>query len=149
LGKRFVAALIQKFFDVSWDFWQHRNHFLHKPDAMARALLIRQMDVHISEQHHRGMEDSPQRCSYLFNGDIQKLLNKSIRAKLLWLEAVSHSCMRKKVGDNDFDKTTDTDIQLIEKVRAIRLLSARTKQSDEPELRTKSEQKKKRLLAVQ
>eukprot|EP00957_Ditylum_brightwellii_P128819 9826298-Ditylum_brightwellii.AAC.1 len=82
---------------------------------MACALLIRQMDVHISEQYHRGIEDLPQCCSYLFNGDIQKLLNKSIRAKLLWLEAVSHSHMRKKVGDNDFNKSTDADIQLIEK----------------------------------
>eukprot|EP00957_Ditylum_brightwellii_P071629 5445486-Ditylum_brightwellii.AAC.1 len=57
--------------------------------------------------------------------------------------------MRKKVGGNDFNKSTDADIELIEKVRASRLLSARTKQSDEPELRTKSEQKKKQLLAVQ
>eukprot|EP00957_Ditylum_brightwellii_P086959 6619194-Ditylum_brightwellii.AAC.1 len=61
VGKHFVAALIQNFFDVSWDFWQHRNHFLHKPDVMDRALLIRQMDVHISEQHHCGMENLPQR----------------------------------------------------------------------------------------
>eukprot|EP00957_Ditylum_brightwellii_P148437 11301042-Ditylum_brightwellii.AAC.1 len=77
-----MAALIQNFFGVSWDFWQYRNHFLHKPDAMAHVLLIRQMDAHISEQYHRGIEDLPQHCNYLFNGDIQKLLNKSIRAKL-------------------------------------------------------------------
>eukprot|EP00957_Ditylum_brightwellii_P148438 11301042-Ditylum_brightwellii.AAC.2 len=57
--------------------------------------------------------------------------------------------MCKKVGDNDFDKSTDADIQLIEKVQASGLLSARTKQADEPELRTKSEQKKKHFLAVQ
>eukprot|EP00957_Ditylum_brightwellii_P025986 1964610-Ditylum_brightwellii.AAC.1 len=47
-GKSFVSSLIKKLCDDSWDFWQHCNHYLHRPDTIARVLLIWQLSSHIA-----------------------------------------------------------------------------------------------------
>eukprot|EP00957_Ditylum_brightwellii_P129284 9862100-Ditylum_brightwellii.AAC.1 len=52
-GKRFEPSLIKTLFDVSWDFWQHRNNYLHRPDIMARVLVIRQLSSHTAAQYER------------------------------------------------------------------------------------------------
>ena len=34
-GQPWVATLIQKIWDISWDQWQHRNGILHRGDKLA------------------------------------------------------------------------------------------------------------------
>eukprot|EP00957_Ditylum_brightwellii_P028461 2149070-Ditylum_brightwellii.AAC.1 len=58
-GHQFIAALIQKLWDMSWDFWQHRNHHMACGEGEAHNALLLKLHTKIAHHHRIGRRGLP------------------------------------------------------------------------------------------
>jgi hypothetical protein len=56
VGKCWLAAIIEKLWDVAWNTWEHQNHVLHKEQE---ALLCQQEDAAILAEFAMGFAQFP------------------------------------------------------------------------------------------
>jgi hypothetical protein len=84
-GLRWMVAIISKLWDIAWDLWEQRNGFLH--DSAYREILhgMANVDAEIRYQFQQGSKNLPRRTQYLFEGDVEELLQTSIRSRQQWL----------------------------------------------------------------
>ena len=87
-GKRWVAALIKKMWQVSWDMWRFCNGVTHSqsPSHTTNSSFLLTSTI-IAEKNH-GHRLLPPKCSYLFQSPLHTLLNISINNKKLWVATV-------------------------------------------------------------
>lgn len=115
-GRQWMASLIRKLWDVSWDLWNHRNHILHSADGPAKALLIERINQRIMYHRERGMRGLPLRCHFLFRDNIDRLLQRPIRSRVAWLAAVSSARKLNVCKARNQHLQDDPDDQLLQQV---------------------------------
>jgi hypothetical protein len=81
-GKRWVAALIRKMWDVTWNQWEHRNHILHDNED---SILIRQQLEEIQEQFALGSDSVTEEARILFQPGEQAVKEYRVEARAAWL----------------------------------------------------------------
>jgi hypothetical protein len=87
-GRRWVVELIQKFFDVAWDLWEHHNGIKHHKDNQETLNNMTEVNSETREHFRQGPGSMPQRVQYLFAGSVEDLLMSFIHHRLKWFETV-------------------------------------------------------------
>jgi hypothetical protein len=84
-GRRWMASLIQKLWDISWDLWEHPIGIVH--DCKNEAILYNMtaVDQEIRTQFHRGPHGLHSRDQHLFAGTLQDILGASVFYRQRWL----------------------------------------------------------------
>jgi hypothetical protein len=83
-GRRWMASLIQKLWDISWDLWEHRIGIVH--DHKNEAILyMTAVDQEIRTQFHRSPHGLHSWDQQLFAGTLQDILGASIFYRQRWL----------------------------------------------------------------
>ena len=93
LGARWLAALIQKLWDVAWDQWQHRNHVLHDVNEGALAL---QRQSEIKEQFQLGRGSLSGEAWRLFLPGVAAVLKYNVALQEAWLNRVKSTRAREE-----------------------------------------------------
>jgi hypothetical protein len=83
-GLRWLANLIRKLFDVSWDLWQHRNSVLHDK---ADGLRIRELRQQVKDELRTGPGRS-QRLKLLFKTRQETIMKRTDTQLEAWLYQV-------------------------------------------------------------
>jgi hypothetical protein len=147
-GVRFIAELIQKMFDTSWDFWHHRNHYLKRGDADEQVNLLPKLDSRIAHHYLLGSDDLPIRCQFLYHQSLSSILSSPLHYCLSWLQTVTTSRLRLRLMSPTFSAPDDEDLTLVDKIVNSRLMNRRKVTKKEPTLRTRVEPTGKTLLTV-
>ena len=82
LGQRWLSALIQKLWDVSWDQWQYRNKVLHDCDE---GMLALQRQAGIREQFQLGRASLTTEVQRLFLFGLEVILAYKAELQEAWL----------------------------------------------------------------
>jgi hypothetical protein len=88
-GLRWTVAIIKKLWDVAWDLWEQRNGFLHDRENQETLHNMVNIDAEIRFQFRQGHRNLPRRVRYLFEGDVEDLLNTSIHSRQQWLASIT------------------------------------------------------------
>ena len=88
-GKIWISLLIRKLWDVSWDFWNFRNHALHATDGPRKLNITELINNRVTCNLKKGSIGLPTRCHLLFHTSIQTLLTRPIRQHLSWIAATT------------------------------------------------------------
>jgi len=86
-GRRWVTALIQKFWDIAWDLWEHRNGVLHEKEN----LVTESLGLHLNRRVTRVFLALCSRAlratdRHLVQLPLSKLLERNANYKTQWLE---------------------------------------------------------------
>lgn len=86
-GKRWVSALIKKFWDTAWDLLEHRNGVLHEKEN----LVTRSIGLHLNQRVTRVYLNLCSRSlwstdRHLSQFPLSKLLVRNVNYKIQWLE---------------------------------------------------------------
>ena len=81
-GRRWLAALITKFWQVAWDLWEHRNGILTAKDNGQLALLLKQ---DITLEYSKGFQQLPPDLRRLARVPIAQVLKRSLKQQKEWL----------------------------------------------------------------
>jgi hypothetical protein len=90
-GKRWLAAIIRKLWDVAWDLWEHRNGILHDCDT---NLAEQQLNSEVAIEYELGPQTVTREARQLFWPRLTKLLLGPPAAKRAWLIRVRNSRIR-------------------------------------------------------
>jgi hypothetical protein len=82
---RWASSLVLRLLQISWDFWDHRNHILHGTEV---SLADFEMDSRIQVLHSQGISGVPPHCHSLFRIPLQHLLRHPRPFKMDWLTVV-------------------------------------------------------------
>jgi hypothetical protein len=83
-GKRWVSALIRKFWEIAWDLWELRNNIAHKTNHLA---LLSEIDQRIQEALESGSPTPT--LNSLFSTKQQDILQHATLAyKQAWLRHI-------------------------------------------------------------
>ena len=105
-GKRWVAALIQKLWDVAWDQWENRNEALHDTPMAADLSGAVSLNRAISAECQLGIGDLPFKVGQTFPYDINNFLQQPLIERKCWLVLVRTA--REVMHDNRIqDEFTD------------------------------------------
>ena len=105
-GKRWVAALIQKLWGVSWDQWENRNEALHHNPMAADLSGAVSLNRAISAECHLGSGALPFKVGQTFPDDINNFLQQPLIERKHWLILVRNA--REVMNDNRIvDESTD------------------------------------------
>jgi hypothetical protein len=88
-GLRWTVAIIKKLWDVAWDLWEQRNGFLHARENQEVLHDMVNVDAEIRFQFQRGRQTLSRRSRYLFDGEVEELLQTSIHTRQQWLASVT------------------------------------------------------------
>jgi hypothetical protein len=88
-GLRWTVAIIKKLWDVAWDLWEQRNGFLHDRAYQETLHNMAGIDAEIRFQFRQGHTHLPKRVQYLFEGNVEDLLNTSVLHRQQWLASIS------------------------------------------------------------
>jgi hypothetical protein len=83
--RRWIIALIQKLWDVSWDMWSHRNGLLHDRNTGSKAILL-QNTIQDLMRSPLNSVSLPNR--YLLRQDLNRLLSASQSYQSSWIARV-------------------------------------------------------------
>jgi hypothetical protein len=90
-GKRWLASIIQKLWDVAWDLWDHRNRILHDTDT---NLAAQQQRREIEEEYSRGNSTVTQEAKRLFRPGLAQLLALPPAGMQAWLIRIRSARLR-------------------------------------------------------
>ena len=134
-GKIWISLLIRKLWDVSWDFWNFRNHALHATDGPRKLNITELINNRVTCNLKKGSIGLPTRCHLLFHTSIQTLLTRPIRQHLSWIAATTitrlwlqhHAPMR---------RIPDIDEPLLGRITMGRLIPTLLQIAKDPQIRT-------------
>jgi hypothetical protein len=93
--RRWTTSLIQKLWDTSWDFWEHRNGILHD---IGTGDLVKRMDADIQHQFALGSRGVLASAVPLFAQGMESVLQSPLAVKQVWLKRVI--CGRERFRDS-------------------------------------------------
>jgi hypothetical protein len=88
-GLRWTVAIIKKLWDVAWDLWEQRNGFLHDRAYQETLHNMAGIDAEIRFQFQQGHTHLPKRLQYIFEGNVEDLLNTSVLHWQQWLASIT------------------------------------------------------------
>ena len=97
-GERWVAEVIKRLWDISWDLWQDRNDLLHKTSRKDILSGVATLDAAIIEECQLGNEGLPRIVRDTFPIDIEELLQAPLIHKKSWFVLVRTA--RELIHDN-------------------------------------------------
>ena len=86
-GRRWVEALIEKLWEISWTMWDHRNKVLYDND-MHEELGDNELGNMVRVEYDKGGRDLAPRMKYLLSIDLTEVLEYSVSRKKRWLRSV-------------------------------------------------------------
>ena len=87
-GERWMASLIRKLWDTTWDIWNTRNNIIHSADGPTKTSILRKINAIIEYHHDRGLIVFPERCRFLFNTSLYSILAHLFRQRLSQMAAI-------------------------------------------------------------
>jgi hypothetical protein len=84
-GKRWLQALIQKLWDVSWDLWQYRNDIVHKKDL---SIEDKEVNSDIEFEFSLGHQGLRGRALRHFRLGLRSVLRMSLSDRKVWLRTI-------------------------------------------------------------
>ena len=81
-GERWVAALIQKLWDIAWYLWDHRNKVLHDSEI---SLVKQQREQEVMDQFAAGSHSVTAEARALFQQGVTAVLALPPEAEQAWL----------------------------------------------------------------
>jgi hypothetical protein len=84
-GKRWLAALITKLWQVAWDMWEHRNGILHNQQQGQLAQTLRRQ---IELEYSKGFQQLPSDLRRTTQLTMAQVLSKPLRYQQAWLGRV-------------------------------------------------------------
>jgi len=87
-GRRWVAELIKKVWNVSWDMWAHRNGILHDSPTAHQDIIETKVNNSIYELYARAMQALPRDAIGLFRKPKEHILQLALPAKQQWVDSV-------------------------------------------------------------
>jgi len=83
-GQRWLISVIKKMWDVSWDFWNHRNGVMHNK-AQLSASDISQLDRSVTNAYQDLVQHPSRNTRPLIFLPLRNILSKDARYKSVWL----------------------------------------------------------------
>ena len=87
-GERWVAEIIKKLWNISWDLWQDRNDILHSTPREAILSGMASLDKAILEEIQLGKEGLPKKVQDIFPNESEVLLESTLIQKKSWFVLV-------------------------------------------------------------
>ena len=87
-GQRWLTALIQKLWAISWDMWRFHNGILHSNSTNTPTNFTFLLSSAILHEINHGHRLLPPSCTYLFSRSSSSLLKGTINSQKLWLATV-------------------------------------------------------------
>ncbi len=95
-SRRWVAELIKKLWNMSWDMWAHRNGILHQSPVARQDILEKQANDQIHALYEGGMQALPRDAIGLLRKPKEHLLQLPLTTKQQWIELVKTAINRKQ-----------------------------------------------------
>ena len=83
-----MTRLQRRIWEIAWQMWRHRNEFLHNDGTTIHFQETAAMNREIRNEYEIGGNDLPAKYQYLFHGDVEELIQRSIHLKQDWLRSV-------------------------------------------------------------
>jgi len=90
-SKCWVAELIKKLWNVSWDMWAHQNGILHQSPVARQDILEKQVNDQIRAIYEGGMQALPRDAIGLLWKPKEQTLQLPLTTKQQWLESVTNA----------------------------------------------------------
>ena len=81
-GKRWLAALIKKLWQVAWDLWEHRNGILQQAKD---GMIAQQLQSSITEEYEQGFQGLPSDLRHLTLKPLEEILKGTLQDQQEWL----------------------------------------------------------------
>jgi len=81
-GRRWLAALITKLWQVAWDMWEHRNGILTDQEQGQLAQLLKR---EIQQEYSRGFQSLPSDLRRSTQIPMEQLLERPLKQQQTWL----------------------------------------------------------------
>ena len=81
-GRRWLAALIKKLWQVAWDMWEHRNGIIHDKEQGQLALILKR-DIQL--EYSKGFSNLPSDLRQAARLPIDQVLKWSLKQQQNWL----------------------------------------------------------------
>ena len=87
-GKRWIAALIRKMWEVIWAVWRYRNELVHDQTNSPIKRITTLLNIAMLKELQYGLQGLPQKYAYLFQKKYSEVLKTSINKKKQWVLTV-------------------------------------------------------------
>jgi hypothetical protein len=87
-SRQWATALILKLFNVAWDQWEHRNHFLHEVENKFDQEEALQVDNQIRQEFVTGSRLLAPGDRGLFKAGLKRILARPLDLKISWIQHV-------------------------------------------------------------
>ena len=87
-GRRWVAELIKKLWNTSWDMWMFRNHQIKSGQDEEATRLLLMLDRHILHLLSQGTQYVPKALLPLLQCPPHHILRRPVEAKLAWVDKI-------------------------------------------------------------
>ena len=87
-GKRWIAALIKKMWEVIWAIWRYRNEIVHDQTNTPIRKITTLLNIAMLKELQYGLQGLPSKYAYLFKKKISEVLKTSINQKKQWVLTV-------------------------------------------------------------
>jgi hypothetical protein len=85
LGRRWIAAVIRKMWDIAWDLWEHRNQVLHDRE---NSLLSTSTNQHIREELRLGVRTLTAAARAVFQANRGSILAAPLDVRVAWVARI-------------------------------------------------------------
>ena len=90
-GERWLAAVIQKVWDVAWDLWEHRNSIVHAKDSSAQLMKLQ---MEIKAEFEMGPATVTTDARILFRPGLDTILKGDEAQQTAWLIRIQRARVR-------------------------------------------------------
>ena len=80
-GKRWIAALIRKMWEVIWSLWRYRNELIHDQTNSPIRKITTMLNIAMLKELQFGLQGLPTKYAYLFKKQFSEVLKTSINQK--------------------------------------------------------------------
>jgi len=98
-GKHWVAELIKKLWNVSWDMWAHQNRILHDSPWAKAEILENMVNNTIVDLYALGTQALPRDAMKLMHKPQEHMLWLPLKVKQQWIESVQVAWQQKTQHD--------------------------------------------------
>jgi len=88
LSARWMSALIQKLWGISWDMWEHCNNKLHGDSVVTQHITHSLIDEQITLLYTGGVQQFPRDALKFLSTPLDTVLNYILASKQLWVESI-------------------------------------------------------------
>jgi len=95
-SKRWIAELIKKLWNVSWDLWAHRNGILHTSPAARQEIIEKQVNDQIRNIYAGGTQALSRDAIGMLRKPLEHTLQLPLATKQQWMESIHDAIARKQ-----------------------------------------------------